>query len=100
MGTSTVHRSPRGLLWGIVNDLYQDPTTDSERILVQVFRAGEQYAVGLADDAVLDRLSALLTWTQSESWRQDLDGALQTARNATIDAQQASLQGGRTSFYA
>lgn len=100
MGTSTVHRSPDNYRWSMVNTLYRDPKAEPEELMTQIFRAGDSYATGLADEAVLDRLQSVLDWAGRGTWRQGTDAAMAASREAIAQARQRSVESQRTSYYA
>jgi hypothetical protein len=101
MGTSTVQRSPRtDARWRLVNNLYENSAISPERLLAEVFNAAaEDYSGGLSDSAVQTRLRVLLLTVDAGAWREDVDAALDAARNAVNTAQRDALNANQASFF-
>jgi hypothetical protein len=100
MGTSTVHRSPQSARWRMVNNSYDNPAIQADRLLAEVFNAAaEQYATGLADAAVLARLDSLLGAIGDTTRDRGLDAAAEASRDAVRAARAQAEQAGSVSFY-
>jgi hypothetical protein len=83
----------------VINQLYEDPNVTTERLLAEVLNAAEDYPSGLASDAVITRIEALLG--VAESWLESSTRVdPRTVARATVDAaRRSAIDAGETSIF-